>query len=624
MQAFTKERFNMTILETGKVFGWGLTVILLIILSVPLPVAASSLNASYSGNNLLVLRVNGTAPSQTVSWKYNPQDPSNTTGLVGRWSYNQESGQIVNDVGEFGNHGIFGNDTAARYDDPLRVDSFAREFGNALYFDGINDYVKFSGGFGMAFPALTVEFWLKAPTANDWGSIVNRAPDWNTGSWKVMISLKNKIRFEAYDLNSQGYEGSIVVDDSLWHHVVVTVNSSYVSIYVDSALDIAIGINNGSIQSSGSPDLYLGTRPPEFQWFNGLIDEVRIYNRALSANEVEENYLRAGARAYMYLAPSKKVHVAFRTKYPNGRTINTLTSALLFNEEGLLLNKTEGMSYNGWFNYSIIMPSRVGKYWFMVNSSGNYAGIIVSIYVSKIEVILNIDNPRTSSGKIATLNGITEYIVDNSSVPGGRVTVNGTGYPISSGSFSFTDVKSTVGKWTYNVDLVNDGGGCDATDSNVLGYVIWDRIKIVEGGITDNSTNVGQMANVWFRAVYEYDGETFDGNDGRLYVGGSDWAVAMDWSTTDNRWEYQYTSNFPGIETFEVVQVYDVKYNITTINNQAGPQSISSTQPLIPIVGGITIICSIVAVVALLTHRHKEKTSTQENILWRKTIRHYQ
>ena len=82
-------------------------------------------------------------------------------------------------------------------------------------------------------------------------------------------------------------------------------------------------------------------------------------------------------------------------------------------------------------------------------------------------------------------------------------------------------IKDAVGKWGFKVDAISEGQyGLTAFDANTI-ECIWDRIKIVEGGVSANVSVVGRMETVWFKATYEYDNEIFDGTKGTLYVNGS-------------------------------------------------------------------------------------------------------
>ena len=132
-------------------------------------------------------------------------------------------------------------------------------------------------------------------------------------------------------------------------------------------------------------------------------------------------------------------------------------------------------------------------------------------------------------------------------------------------------IKDAVGKWGFKVDAISEGQyGLTAFDANTI-ECIWDRIKIVEGGVSANVSVVGRMETVWFKATYEYDNEIFDGTKGTLYVNGS----AMTWSTEHDRWEYNFTSDVPDSKTFQATGVLDRQYSLTKINDIARPQSIT-------------------------------------------------
>jgi len=110
-----------------------------------------------------------------------------------------------------------------------------------------------------------------------------------------------------------------------------------------------------------------------------------------------------------------------------------------------------------------------------------------------------------------------------------------------------------------------------------IGPRVSDKIKIVEGGVNQNSINMGETGTVWFKAINEYDDVPFDGGKGILYVNGS----AMAWSTINNRWEYNYTSNTQGLRIFKVTGVFNNQCNETIINDVIGALSITWWLPTI-------------------------------------------
>jgi hypothetical protein len=77
-----------------------------------------------------------------------------------------------------------------------------------------------------------------------------------------------------------------------WHHVVATISGTNGYVYLDGNLD---GSGNVGIVPTNTLDVFIGyTHVTEgadaTAWFNGAIDDIRIYNRALSASEVQQLY----------------------------------------------------------------------------------------------------------------------------------------------------------------------------------------------------------------------------------------------------------------------------------------------------------------------------------------------
>jgi len=100
---------------------------------------------------------------------------------------------------------------------------------------------------------------------------------------------------DAYELQATGSELFAYINNQVittkltnaWHHVVETYDRSYQNLYVDGKLKASKPLT-GAI-STNTNNLVIG------KCFNGIIDEVRIYNRALSAEEIQKLYLSEGA-----------------------------------------------------------------------------------------------------------------------------------------------------------------------------------------------------------------------------------------------------------------------------------------------------------------------------------------
>jgi hypothetical protein len=129
---------------------------------------------------------------------------------------------------------------------------------------------------------------------------------------------------------------------------------------------------------------------------------------------------------------------------------------------------------------------------------------------------------------------------------------------------------SIVEKVTWIVTGVNCSGVTAYSQIVQNPSIIWDRIKIGDGGISKGSVMLGEKVTVWFKALYEYDNDTFDGANGVLYLNG----FPMLWSTTNNQWQYDYTATTFGTKTFIISGVSDSSYNLTAINDNIGAQTL--------------------------------------------------
>lgn len=158
----------------------------------------------------------------------------------------------------------------------------------ALSFDGDNDYVTCSTG-----PAITgtgnftVSTWVNTDS-NNAGAIVNqRSTGSANGSYMLNVLATGYVHFAVYN-NGHGFnfESDVTVNDGCWHHVVgVRTSTTAGKIYVDGEL---AGSGSGTAKSLNNVTVSIGRWNGDGQYFDGKIDDVRIYNRALSDEEIEE------------------------------------------------------------------------------------------------------------------------------------------------------------------------------------------------------------------------------------------------------------------------------------------------------------------------------------------------
>ncbi len=151
------------------------------------------------------------------------------------------------------------------------------KYGNALSFDGSTSYVNINSVTGYA-NAITAEAWVKTSVSTGWkdvlaggcGDLLFGVTSANTG----VIGFGGQCNAPFVPLSS-----TTSISDNQWHHIAGTYDGSTAKIYIDGKLDNS-GARSGTF-TPGTLQISLSTEK-----FNGQIDDVRIYNRALSQREI--------------------------------------------------------------------------------------------------------------------------------------------------------------------------------------------------------------------------------------------------------------------------------------------------------------------------------------------------
>ncbi len=191
-----------------------------------------------------------------------PQRKRLTDGLVGYWTFDGPDMDWSSTTAEVLDQSGQGNDGDVTNMSQQSVASGIS--GQALDFDGVDDYVD-AGNLGSGIK--TIAFWLKADDITS-RKIINI-----DGTDQIEIDGSSDIQATSFPnatIYVDGAVASTITDD--WHFVTIT----------DSTGVNASTMNIGRVSTS---------------YFDGLIDEVRIYDRALSVDEVGELY-RSGSRRY--------------------------------------------------------------------------------------------------------------------------------------------------------------------------------------------------------------------------------------------------------------------------------------------------------------------------------------
>jgi hypothetical protein len=204
--------------------------------------------------------------------------------LIGYWKLNETEGDIAyNSIGN--NHGIISGNPTWQSDDG--------QIAGALEFDGIDDYISTDFILNPEDGPFSACAWIKGGAPGQ--AIISQSDGVGTGeTWlgadmsggKLMTGLvTNPLgRFEPTPLESE-----FVITDGQWHHIGFVWDGSYRFLYTDG-VEVAkdtMALTQALMSSNGG--LYIGTSKDfdAASFFSGLIDDVRIYDRAMTPEEIE-------------------------------------------------------------------------------------------------------------------------------------------------------------------------------------------------------------------------------------------------------------------------------------------------------------------------------------------------
>jgi hypothetical protein len=162
-------------------------------------------------------------------------------------------------------------------------------FNRGLRFDGVNDYVSLTGFNGITGTSpRTLAAWVRTTNSGVNQPIIAWGPNTTGNKWTFLMTTAGQIRLEV----TGGYvAGTRAVNDGLWHHVACvfandgTPNATDVKLYVDGALDTLSVTQATAINTTGTFPVKIGSDVQNRFWA-GVLDEVRIEDRALNAGEI--------------------------------------------------------------------------------------------------------------------------------------------------------------------------------------------------------------------------------------------------------------------------------------------------------------------------------------------------
>ena len=214
------------------------------------------------------------------------KDPTTTIpNFDGWWCLDDATGTTAADSSGNARHGTLENMSGNEWTTGV--------LGGALQFDGDNEYITILSDEGLQpTEALTLSGWICADT---WGSgsdvdpILRKGEGTPVNYQLAVVDQRLCLMLDGYDgVSSSGVTaGDTLLGTNVWYHVAATWDGSTASIYVNGLLDNdPPDSHTGSLGTDYRP-LYIGGRYGA-DCFDGILDDVRFYSRALTAEEISE------------------------------------------------------------------------------------------------------------------------------------------------------------------------------------------------------------------------------------------------------------------------------------------------------------------------------------------------
>ncbi len=387
--------------------------------------SASEVLTLYNTSKSYTLKFKST-PTKGISNETPAPEITDNSGLVGWWKMDDlTNGNTTDSSGQGNNGSVIG----------AALTSNGR-WNNAYNFDGLNDYINITHSASININGnISVCAWYKwngAPTSEQ----IIASKGWYgdaTYSWALYFyPLGGYVRFYMQNLLNNSIYYFPAGTQNQWHHLCGTFNGTTGIVYWDSMNGTYC--TSCAIQTNTYP-MTMGKASNSAQgyYLNGSIDEVRIYNRTLSASEVKELYLSKGLVGYWKMdADQRNTTDTYDSSgyYNHGK----ITGAVLTNEGRF----KEGYKFDGTYdsmNTSTAMTS-------MINQTFTYSAWVKSLEPSAgHRIIAKYDGGGSDNGAITldTYNNI-------------RCLAIGTGAGTSSAT-SATALQTN--KWEYLTCVFN-------------------------------------------------------------------------------------------------------------------------------------------------------------------------
>lgn len=211
----------------------------------------------------------------------------------GYWPLNETSG----DVFDFSGNSYTGTPTGTTSETGRVI--------NARKFNGSSDFINIGDISALSPSQITVACWTKSTYAgasvqelvckDDLGGGSTRSYSLfiNGGTWVAVFNVfKSGSSGTVFNVDYNNAVSISAINDGNWHHVLGTWDGTDIKLYIDGHLNATTSFSGSIRQSSGVPLQFGQSQHGSTKnYLNGYLDEVKIFNRALTGEEANQVYL---------------------------------------------------------------------------------------------------------------------------------------------------------------------------------------------------------------------------------------------------------------------------------------------------------------------------------------------
>jgi hypothetical protein len=415
------------------------------------------------------------------------------SGMIAHYSFDEGGGAIAGDTSGNNNYGTLQNGATWT----------TGKIGGAISFDGTDDYVSvipnslFDFGTSQDF---SISVWFKTSTEGGLNGtytpyVISKGFVHNENHFNVGLDDYTSDHLEAVLGNSSTGEarltgGSQDVIDKTWHHAVLSSDRDGATVlYVDGVQVDSKGVTNNANTTAASTPLIIGGASQSgyqtFGNFPGIIDDVLIYNRPLSASEVSELYNSGNGKI---ISPANDTTAPVISGVSSQTTPSSATITWTTNE-----------------------PSDTQIEYGQNTSYGNSTSIDTSLSTNHSQAISNLSAETTYHYRVKSKDAAGNIAQSSDQIFITRAAIGAT---VTATSCSAVDVQQAINLASYGGTVIIPAGTCTwsnpvVMDTNIKPLTLkgsgWDR-TIINAGVNYALSIIGSNDSSFFVSDMQFTG----------------------------------------------------------------------------------------------------------------------